>query len=226
MRTDSLPCPEASSVAEFVACAESDWAGLPFAEPWSRGFEWRESDLDGMRLWYGLRSDWGEHIEPEFKGIHLETAESIWAWWWAAGQAPYLVVGIAVSVLALGAAWWAWRRELPSAVSGHAFARWPELAVLQQRGASKAVLDVVMSDMREQLIPTRAEKERWRWSELNEREQECAGYIVRGLAPEDVARIMHCTPKHVYNLRSNIRKRLALPKDADLEATLRARADT
>ncbi len=224
--TDSLPCPEATTASEFAACAgSSDWAARPFAAPWSDSFRWQDSDLNGMQLWYRLRLNWGEPLEPKFHGVTVEVNESVWSWWWSAGQAPWLVAGMVVTALAAVVAWWAWRRERPAPVAGHALRRWPELEVLQQRGASKAVLDVAMSGIRERLIPPRMDQDPWAWSELNEKEQECAGYIVRGLALEDIARMMHCTPKHVYNLRSNIRKRLNLPKDADLEATLRARAD-
>jgi DNA-binding CsgD family transcriptional regulator len=220
---------EATSAAELVACAEQSgggaWTFRPFSNAGARAFQWSDSDLEGMKLWHRLRVVSGEVDLPKVQGVVVEADDSVWSWWWAMDQAPWLMAGCGVSAVMLVGAWWLWRRERPVLLLEHVTRRWPELEVLQLEGASKAVLDVAMNGVREQLLPGRGDRNQWVWSELNDREQECAGYIVQGLAPDDIARMMHCTPKHIYNLRSNIRKRLDLPKEADLEAALRARAD-
>lgn len=216
-------------MAELVACAEQSgygtWALRPFSSAGAKAFQWSDTDLEGMKLWHRLRAVWGEVDLPKVQGVVVDADASVWSWWWAMDQAPWLMTVWVVSAGMLLGAWWFWRRERPAPLSEHVTRRWPELEVLQQEGAPKAVLDVALNRIREQLLPGRGERSRWVWSELNEREQECAGYIVQGLAPDDIARMMHCTAKHIYNLRSNIRKRLDLPKAVDLEAALRARAD-
>lgn len=227
--TDSIPCTDATTATELVSCAEQAgggaWAIRPFSNAGAEAFQWSDTDLEGMKLWHRLRVAWGEVDLPEVQGVVVEAEDSVWSWWWAMDQAPWLLAVSVVSAGVLWGAWWLWRRERPVVLSEHVTRRWPELEVMQREGASKAVLDVAMNGVREQLLPSRGDRKPWVWSELNEREQECAGYIVQGLAPDDIARMMHCTAKHIYNLRSNIRKRLNLPKEADLEAALRARAD-
>ena len=68
--------------------------------------------------------------------------------------------------------------------------------------------------------PTAPKREGEHWSVLTDAEREVAACLAQHLSVEEIARQLSCTKGHVYNLRSNLRRKWNLQPDDDLVRTI------
>lgn len=54
------------------------------------------------------------------------------------------------------------------------------------------------------------------YQELNEREKEVAGFIASGFNSKEIAQMLNVTTQYIYNVRSRIREKFAIPEEQDL----------
>jgi DNA-binding CsgD family transcriptional regulator len=62
------------------------------------------------------------------------------------------------------------------------------------------------------------------WQELGPAEKELIDCMLKGMAPKEIAQLRGVSTLHIYNLRSQVRKKLNVPKHQDLLSFLRNQA--
>lgn len=208
------------------AAADSTWAVQPWMPPHAEAFSWGVGDAEGARMWRALRLNWvpDESVKADAAVAPLHR-HSAWGWWMRAGQAPWLIAGAVLAIALACAARFQRRRLVANTRRPACFVHWPELNAvvaglpLRRPGAAYAMaLHNVHLRLESKLPAVRPG-----WEVLNASERECAECAMQRMNPAEIAQLMHCTTKHVYNLRSSIRKKLDLPADLDLEESLRQR---
>jgi DNA-binding CsgD family transcriptional regulator len=209
---------------------QGHWATLPFEASHSTAFNWTDSDSLGMAEWVMIRERWSAQPSEESPLLSLEMQDSVFQWWLKSGDLPVVVWGM-VSALAVGLVlrWIRLKHRKNQTKVDWAFDQWPALALLassQAQGAKESARKAAADAILGLLLPAREQLSPPVWPHLNDSEAECAHHTLQRLSTREIAEIMHCTTKHVYNLRTSIRKKLDIPTSADLVAELMRRASS
>lgn len=210
----------------FTTCAAQDaeaaWADRPFVPPFAEAFAWQPGDSAGQQLWRELRMNWETLPQLPYEEAAPVDVRSAWHWWWHTGGAKWLTLALALAAAIAGTGWW-WHRRLFPRLELASFAEhWPELHVIADGLDGRAVDAAYLASINQiqlRLLPS-APPLRPEWNALNDSERECAEFILQRLGPNEIARLMHCTPKHVYNLRSSIRKKLNIAAGNNLDTEM------
>lgn len=159
---------------------------------------------------YATESEWFDLESAAF--IELPAPSEKWMWvWWALLAISLGVIVVAVILgsarfygvpASFGAIDEAIRRKRMSAEASSA---WLEL---QNR---MSILEVEVADVD------------WGDVQLSGTEEEVVAGMLRGWSAEETALKLVCTPSHIYNVRSQIRKKLNLSPNEDLERHIRRR---
>ena len=199
----------------------SPWAIRPFEADMADEFNWTASDSAGMEQWRALREAWPNDSQTFTESFEtpVVTATS-WSWWWQGEEALVsvcLVLGfLAISSMAWIRTWQLRRLRIPQSNLGI----WRALRALNDSAAgipaNEAIVQAAYLEVRNRLLPESAAAAEWEGLDFSSREMECADFILQGLGPQEIAEMMHCTPRHVYNIRSSIRKKLDLPSEENL----------
>lgn len=208
-----------------TSSSQLPWADRPFYPPFASDFQWTPSDSAGQAQWRVLRENWDTHAPLPFQESAPLENQSAWGWWWRSDAAGWMVLAGGAFLAAGGVGWWRRRRDFPRTDLAPFAEHWPELHVVAEvlHGRPRdATFAAALSQIHQRLSPA-APTNRPEWNVLNDSERECAELILKRLNPNEIARMMHCTPKHVYNLRSNIRKKLDFDPGEDLYAELQRR---
>jgi DNA-binding CsgD family transcriptional regulator len=208
--------------------AHADWAVRPFTSPHGAAFHWEATDSVGMHHWRSLRGSWsdGGAVSQRLASALPRPVSSRW-WWLESDDALVWMVTLAGSALLAVAFAWRWsrlRRISPSGLPRHLNA---VIAALFRTSASgsltPAAVHAAFVEVQDRLVPKPLELENWPGLDFNPSEIECANLTLDGLNPNEIAERMQCTARHIYNIRSGIRKKLGMPTEENLEATLRLR---
>lgn len=209
-------------LAAQTSSESADWAERPFVSPFAEAFAWQPADSSGQELWKALRLNWETLPQLPYDEPAPVDVRSAWYWWWHTAGAKWWTLALAVALALAGTGLW-WRtRQFPK-LELTAFAEhWPELRVIADgldHRSVDAAYSASIAQIQHRLLPS-ASPLRPEWNALNDSERECAEFILQRLGPHEIARLMHCTPKHVYNLRSSIRKKLNIAAGNDLDAEM------
>lgn len=207
------------------ATAQVPWAERPFAPPFATDFNWSPQDSAGQAQWRMFRENWNTLSPMPFTESPPLESESAWSWWWRSKGSGWMVGAVGLFLAAGAAGWWRRKRDFTRTDLASFAEHWPELHVIADvlKGQPQdTTFTAALNQIHQRLSPAAAAL-RPEWNVLNDSERECAELILKRLNPNEIARMMHCTPKHVYNLRSNIRKKLDCEPGADLQAELEQR---
>lgn len=215
--------------AAVLKVRAQEWPDRPFVDPWSESFAWGESDSLAMDEWLQIRERWHENPVGASPSIHVEISESVWGWWLRGGGVGTVAWCLGLGLVVGGLLRRSNIRRLKRQQSDSALTRWPALSMLaaaSDGGASAAARTAAAESIRSLLTPAQEELSPPVWPHLNDSEAECAHLTLQRLSTREIADIMHCTTRHVYNLRTAIRKKLDIPTSADLVAELMRRASS
>ena len=148
----------------------------------------------------------GENPPPEF------APQSGWEGW---GIALMVALGTALMVRA---AWMVWRtRALTN--------RWPNLLMFAEGKGNRdeAEAELRMLEFIAGLRHPETRRLSATWNKLTPSEQVVAWGTLHDKSVQNLADELACTPSHVYNLRSSIRKKWQLDSGESLAQSIRAR---
>lgn len=215
--------------AAVLKAGAQEWPERPFVHPWSEPFAWGESDSLAMDEWLEIRERWFENPPAAHPSTHVEISESVWGWWLRSGGVGPVAWCLGLGLIAGGLLRRSNLRRLKRQQSDSALTKWPALSMLataSEGGFSTAARTAAAESIRSLLSPARKELSPPVWPHLNDSEAECAHLTLQRLSTREIADIMHCTTRHIYNLRTSIRKKLDIPTSADLVAELMRRASS
>lgn len=157
--------------------------------------------LDPAAAWTGAEDE-----TPVFE------PESVWESWGMAG----LVIAGTLLMLWAGWKWWQLRGRMR---------HWPELdRFAKGTGDEEAArTELRMLELLASLRDPEARTVSSAWNKLTPSEQVVAWGTMRNRSVQDLAEELACTPSHVYNLRTSIRKKWQLNSDESLGQAIRAR---
>lgn len=200
---------------------QAPWAIRPFETDMANAFHWTEADSAGIKQWRALREAWPNTAQPFDESFEepLVNATS-WSWWWQ-GDEALVTVCLALGFLAISAIAWIRSRQLRRLhIPQSNLSIWRALRALNDSAAgipaNEAIVQAAYLEVRNRLLPESATAVEWEGLDFSSREMECADFILQGLGPQEIAEMMHCTPRHVYNIRSSIRKKLDLQSEENL----------
>ena len=200
---------------------QAPWAARPFETDLANAFHWTEADSAGMKQWHALRETWPNTSEAFHESFETPLVNATsWSWWWK-GDEALVTVCLVLGLLVITTIAWTRTRNLKRLHIPHSnLSIWRALRTLNDSTtripANEAVVQAAFLEVRNRLLPESAASAEWEGLDFSSREMECAEFILQGLGPQEIAEMMHCTPRHVYNIRSSIRKKLDLPSEENL----------
>lgn len=220
------------ALCSMVGVESQTWPERPFQGTEAEAFNWTPEDSAGMAYWLTIRQNWADTHQddiPTAVGGAVESKESVLAWWlrgrdagWALGCLGFgLVLGL------MARQFRSRQKERQRKQAG--LEKWPALEVLAHGSGNPMnpqVMEAAANAIRDLLVTPTPGLVSPPWPQLNESEAECAHLTLQRMSTREIADIMHCTTKHVYNLRTSIRKKLDIPTESDLVSELMRRASS
>ena len=160
-----------------------------------------EAGMDSAAAWTG-----GTEEPPAF------VPDPVWENWAIAGLV------IAGTVFLVRAAWIRWQWKARSAP-------WPELTRFAHgsNNADGAAEELRMLELVASLSDPETRTHSSAWTQLSPSEQAVVWGTMRERSVQDLAEELACTPSHVYNLRTSIRKKWKLDSKESLVQAIRTR---
>lgn len=207
---------------EWRKGAEARWAIQPWSQEHIDLFHWKDEDAKGQLIWLELRENWDTNSTPEYQSMIECEDETAWSWWKSKGVLSFYMISSSLFILVGGIAFGLRQQAKTRLAWEGLLEHWPELhtivQILQGEQATPTFLAAV-SQARQRFQPA-SPMVHPDWSVLNSSEKECLDLILKRLTPTEIAEIMHCTPKHIYNLRSSLRRKLNVEAEDNLDATI------